>query len=571
MTDHPDLRLADFLVAGGHLADDRAAELVVDAARTGTPLASRLVAGQDVSQPVLAQALAAVGGLRYIHPVDLRPSPEARDLFSADEAREVRGLPVEVHGDRVVIAFATPPEEDQLNRAGELAGRWVDPVIAEVDALLDALRVTYDPAAQDPSAAAGDGDAAPPSPVDDGMTSSIDGDAAPRVPVIETADTTDTADATDTAPAPESAPVPVITSVVEPTNVELDQLLGYLLDIGGSDLHLTVGVPPMVRIHGHLRPIEGQPVLDPSSVKALVYGALDEDHIESFERDLELDTAYALPGRSRFRVNVFRQRGHLGAVMRAIPYEIPPFDSLGLPPSVKRLAELHRGLVLVTGPTGSGKSTTLASLLDIVNRTRAVHILSCEDPIEFVHDHKRSIVNQREVGGDTRSFASALKRALREDPDVILVGEMRDLETIATALTAAETGHLVFATLHTQSAPSTVDRIVDVFPPEQQGQVRTMLAFTLQAVITQQLVPTAGGSGRAVAAEVLMATPAIRHLIRDKKVHQIPTQMQAGAEHGMITMDQSLAGLVRSGHISFDVALERAVDPEDLRNLLGRR
>ena len=258
-------------------------------------------------------------------------------------------------------------------------------------------------------------------------------------------------------------------------------------------------------------------------------------------------------------------------MLRVIPYEIPPFDELGLPDAVKALADLPRGLVLVTGPTGSGKSTTLASLLDIINRSKPVHIMSCEDPIEFLHTHQRAIVNQREVGQDTHSFASALKRVLREDPDVILVGEMRDLETIHMALTAAETGHLVFGTLHTQSAPQTVDRIVDVFPPEQQGQIRVMLATTLQAVVTQQLLPRPDNTGRLVAAEVLIATPAIRNLIREGKGHQIPTQMQAGAQHGMVTMDQTLAALVRAGRLTLDVALERAGNAEDLRNLLGVR
>jgi twitching motility protein PilT len=266
---------------------------------------------------------------------------------------------------------------------------------------------------------------------------------------------------------------------------------------------------------------------------------------------------------------VFRQRGSVGAVLRAIPFQIPDLADLGLPPVVAKLAELPRGLVLVTGPTGSGKSTTLASLLDVINRTKAVHILSCEDPVEFLHTHRLAIVNQREVGPDTHSFASALKRALREDPDVILVGEMRDLETIHMALTAAETGHLVFATLHTQSAAQTVDRIVDVFPPTQQAQVRVMLATTLEAVVTQQLLPVPDGSGRVVAAEVLVATPAVRNLIREAKGYQIPTQMQAGAQHGMITMDKSLAQLVRSGRITLEKAVERAADPEDLRNLLG--
>ncbi|MEY2503614.1 MAG: twitching motility protein PilT, partial [Verrucomicrobiota bacterium] len=258
------------------------------------------------------------------------------------------------------------------------------------------------------------------------------------------------------------------------------------------------------------------------------------------------------------------------SVMRVIPHEIVPLGALGLPDTVGHFATLTRGLVLVTGPTGSGKSTTLASLVDLINTTRPVHIMTVEDPIEFLHTHKRAVVNQREVGEDTRSFSAALKHVLRQDPDVILVGEMRDLETISTALTAAETGHLVFATLHTQDAPQTVDRVIDVFPAHQQQQIRVQLATSLQAVVTQQLVPLVGGQGRTVAAEVLVATPAVRNLIREGKVHQIYSAMQAGARFGMRSMDQSLAELVRTGRITFDVAVERAANPDDLRRLLGR-
>jgi twitching motility protein PilT len=299
----------------------------------------------------------------------------------------------------------------------------------------------------------------------------------------------------------------------------------------------------------------------------MLYAIITQKQREKFENDLELDTSYTLPGKSRFRLNMFLQRDAVGAVMRAIPFEIVPFGNLGLPPSVEQFAELPRGLVLVTGPTGSGKSTTLASLVDIVNRTKAVHIMTVEDPIEFLHRHKRSLVNQREVGEDTHSFANALRHVLRQDPDVILVGEMRDLETISTALTAAETGHLVFATLHTQDAPQSIDRVIDVFPSHQQQQIRVQLAASLQGIITQQLIPTADGSGRAVGAEVLVATPAIRNLIREAKVHQIYSLMQAGAKHGMVSMDQSLAGLVRQGRVTMDTAIEFCSNEDDLRRL----
>jgi twitching motility protein PilT len=362
------------------------------------------------------------------------------------------------------------------------------------------------------------------------------------------------------------AAAPALASLV-PTHV--DQLLEHCLRMGGSDLHLAAGAAPTVRVNGTLVPIAGYATLRGEVIEALVFAILDDRKIAVFDSELELDTSYSIPGRSRFRINVFRQRGSVGAVLRVIPFDIPDFADLHMPAIVRTFAELPRGLVLVTGPTGSGKSTTLAALLDIINRTKAVHILSCEDPIEFLYSHKMAIVNQREVGQDTKTFASALKRALREDPDVILVGEMRDFETIHMALTAAETGHLVFATLHTQSAPQTVDRIVDVFPPDQQAQIRVMLATTLQAVVTQQLIPTADGLSRAAAVEILIATPAVRNLIRERKGFQLASQMQSGARFGMVTMDQSLAELVRSRRVSLDTALEHAANPDDLRTVLG--
>ncbi len=370
---------------------------------------------------------------------------------------------------------------------------------------------------------------------------------------------------------PERHCSPRRSSVAAKVPQNIDELLEQCLQLNGSDLHLAAGAPPTVRVNGTLRPLEGYGILHGAMIERLVFAILNERKIEAFSSELELDTSYSIPGKSRFRMNVFRQRGAIGAVLRTIPFNIPDFDSLHLPAVIRTFADLPRGLVLVTGPTGSGKSTTLASLLDIINRTKPVHILSCEDPIEFLYDHKKAIVNQREVGEDTNSFASALKRALREDPDVILVGEMRDLETIHMALTAAETGHLVFATLHTQSAPQTVDRIVDVFPPDQQGQIRVMLATTLQAVVTQQLLPTADGRGRAAAAEILIATPAVRNLIRERKGYQLASQMQAGAKYGMVTMDQNLADLVKSHRITLDAALERAASPDDLRRLLGMK
>jgi twitching motility protein PilT len=322
-------------------------------------------------------------------------------------------------------------------------------------------------------------------------------------------------------------------------------------------------------VHGELKPLTEYPTMNGSEIRRMVYAILTSKQREKFEAELELDTSHAIPGAGRFRLNVFQQRDSVGAVMRAIPYEIVPLDQLGLPGSVAQFAELPRGLLLVTGPTGSGKSTTLASLVDIINRTKPVHIMTVEDPIEFLHKHKTAVVNQREVGEDTHSFAKALKHVLRQDPDVILVGEMRDLETIHTALTAAETGHLVFGTLHTQDAPQSIDRMIDVFPSHQQQQVRVQLASALQGVVTQQLVPKSGAKGRAVAAEVLVATPAVRNLIREGKTHQIYSALQTSGAVGMQTMDAHLAQLVRMGKITRSLAEQRASVPEELKRLLA--
>ena len=352
--------------------------------------------------------------------------------------------------------------------------------------------------------------------------------------------------------------------------IQINDLLSIVLDRGASDLHITAGSHPVVRVHGSLVRLDQYPKLMPDQIRRMVYGILAQKQRERLEADLELDISYALPGKARFRVNVYFQRDAIGAAFRMIPFEIKTLESLGLPTQVADMARLPRGLVLVTGPTGSGKSTTLASLVDIVNTERPCHIMTVEDPIEFLHRHKLAVVNQRELGQDTHSFASALKHVLRQDPDVILVGEMRDLETISTALTAAETGHLVFATLHTQDAPQTMDRVIDVFPPHQQQQVRVQLASTIQGVVTQQLLPTADGLGRAAACEILVATPAVRNLIREAKIHQIYSAMQAGGRFGMQTMDQGLANLVRTGKVTFEAAEEQCHAPDELRRLLGK-
>jgi twitching motility protein PilT len=330
-----------------------------------------------------------------------------------------------------------------------------------------------------------------------------------------------------------------------------------------------VGVHPSVRIHGDIQPLPEFPVMNGSEIRRMLYAILTQKQRERFEEELELDTSHSVPAMGRFRVNIFLQRDSMGSVMRVIPFQVVPFAELGLPEAVLQFAQLPRGLVLVTGPTGSGKSTTLASLIDVINATRHQHIMTVEDPIEFLHEHKVALINQREVGEDTQSFAKALKHVLRQDPDVILVGEMRDLETISTALTAAETGHLVFATLHTQDAPQSVDRVIDVFPAHQQQQVRVQLASSLQGVVTQQLVPITSGRGRVVSAEVLVATPAVRNLIREGKTHQIYSAMQAGGKYGMQTMDMSLANLVKAGKISMELALEKCANEQDMRRLIG--
>ncbi len=352
-------------------------------------------------------------------------------------------------------------------------------------------------------------------------------------------------------------------------DLDFAEVLLEVIDRRASDLHITAGAPPTVRVRGRLTPIDGYPVLTTTDTREIVYSILSNAQRQKFENNWQLDFAYQIPGRARFRVNAYFQRSAVGAAFRLIPFDVVPLEQLGLPPAVAEFGRRARGLVLVTGPTGSGKSTTLASLIDLINCEREEHIMTIEDPIEFLHSHKKCVVNQRELGSDATSFGDALKAALRQDPDVILVGEMRDIETIGTAITAAETGHLVFATLHTQDTPQTIDRIIDVFPPGQQGQVRAQLSVALQGIMTQMLVPTADGAGRCVATEVLVPTPAVRNLIREAKSHQIYSVLQTGASHGMQTMDASLAQLVRAGKITRQIAEARAHSVEELRRLLG--
>src|SRR3954467_8079846 len=351
-------------------------------------------------------------------------------------------------------------------------------------------------------------------------------------------------------------------------NFDFADILIEVIQAGASDLHLTVGAPPMVRERGKLRALD-YPSLSSQDTREIVYSILNNDQRKKLENEWQIDLSYSVPGRARFRVNAYFQRASIGAVMRTIPQDIPNFGSLGLPEILKDFTKKPRGFVLVTGPTGSGKSTTLASMVDRINEERHEHIMTVEDPIEFLHRHKNCVVNQRELGSDAHSFSDALKAALRQDPDVILVGEMRDLETMSTALTAAETGHLVFATLHTQDTSQTVDRIVDAFPHEQQSQVRVQLAMALQGIVTQQLLPTADGKGRVVACEVLIPTPAVRNLIREGKTHQIYSALQTGGAHGMQTMDAALVDLVRRQKITRELAEAPPSSPEELRRLMG--
>jgi twitching motility protein PilT len=355
-----------------------------------------------------------------------------------------------------------------------------------------------------------------------------------------------------------------------PHLISIDDLLEQMVTVGASDLHVSVDSPPVLRVRGHIERVDGFESLTADDTRTLLYRILSSEQQKHFELQRQLDFAYAIPGLARFRVNVYYQREAVSAAFRLIPQEIKTLEELGLPETLHTLAEKPRGLVLVTGPTGSGKSTTLAAIIDEINRNRSEHILTVEDPIEFLHRHKRCIVNQREIGPDALSFGEALKAALRQDPDVILVGEMRDLETISTALTAAETGHLVFATLHTQSAPSTIDRIVDVFPPAQQEQVRIMIATSLQAVVTQALLPTADGLGRVAALEILLPDDAVRNLIRQAKVEQVYSVMQTNTARGMQTMEQSLADLALRGVVTVSEALARSSRPDQLVGILER-
>ena len=551
--------LGEILLEQGLITPEQLQFAVQEENKTGRSAWKVLLESGLLSERDLVRGRALQFGLEFVDAREIQPSPEALAIVPGDIARRQLAIPLRVQEGRLVVAMAEPTNHQAVLELEQVSGLAIVPAVAYRTDLQGALERAYKeasvtaeaPAA--PASVAGPATEPPPSTNGYGSIAALSPDDLPLVemPAAEVAEDEASDEEVDKEP-------------------NLADFLFAVLEQEASDLHLTAGLPPMVRVHGELRSIKGYRTLMPKDLQQIIYGMLTQKQREIFEEHLELDISYSLPGAARFRVNIFQQRDSVGAVMRMIPFEIKHPDELGLPNAVKEFAKLRRGLVLVTGITGSGKSTTLAGLIDMVNSERAEHIMTVEDPIEFLHRHKRSIVNQREVGTDTKGFAIALKHVLRQDPDVILVGEMRDLETISTALTAAETGHLVFATLHTQDAPQSVDRVIDVFPPHQQEQVRIQLAGTIAGIVSQQLVPTAGGKGRVVASEVLVATPAVRNLIREGKTHQIYTAMQAGGKFGMQVMDQHLAQLAKSGTITHDMGLERCHHMEEYSRLTGK-
>ena len=508
-------QFGESLVERHVLARDVLEDTLKESAETGLPLPAILIQRGLVGPKDLAAATAAALGLRFVDFDDTPINPAVAHLVEEGLARQHAALAVERDGSTLIVAFADPADHAAIASVSATVQSQSDltivPAVAERQELLEAIDQAYGSTDRDHSRAL----------------------------------------------------------VGEGVDPELLRMFQRVHELDASDLHLAAGQPPIVRILGELHRLTDFPPLSGSRIRELTYSILNRRQQEHFEETHELDTNYTVPGVARYRVNIYLKRDAVAASFRQIPYQVVGFDQLGLPDSVRQFANLPRGLVLVTGPTGSGKSTTLAALIDIVNQTRPCHIVTIEEPVEFVHESKMALVSQRDVGTDTMSFATALRQALRQDPDVILVGEMRDLETISTAVTAAETGHLVFATLHTQDAPQTIDRIVDAFPAEQQDQVRIQVASTLQGIVTQQLVPTVDGTARVVAAEVLVATPAIRNLVRDGKIHQVFPMLQAGRKFGMNTMDEHLGQLVREGRVSLEQALLRCRDQNELRRCAG--
>ncbi|MFY9586561.1 MAG: PilT/PilU family type 4a pilus ATPase [Actinomycetota bacterium] len=516
--------LGEVLVDERLLSREQLQQALIRQKESGQPLGKILLEMGLVEEKSLVEAVSKQIGVAFVDLEDPRLDRAVVDLVPLDFARSREAVPVRIEDNALVVAMAHPSNRSTIQEIEEMTGHQVTPALAVRRHLLIALeRIATMPPEQQ----------------------------SYEEEVLQ-----------EMVPAGELA--------AETKEIHIHDLLERAMVENASDIHLTVGTPPVMRIHGKLVRLEEYPILQPAEIRRLVYGILTQKQRETLEEHQELDLSYSLPQKARFRLNVYFQKDAVGAAFRQIPIDVRHIDELGLPPKVADFARLARGFVLVTGPTGSGKSTTLAAIVDVINRERPDHIMTVEDPIEYLHKHKTAIINQREVGTDTKSFANALKHVLRQDPDVILVGEMRDLETISTALTAAETGHLVFATLHTQDAPQTIDRIIDVFPPHQQQQVRVQLAASLQGVVTQQLLPTSNGTGRVLAIEILIATPAVRNLIREGKTHMIYSSMQAGAKFGMQTMDQALADLVKANKITFELALERCHNAEDLAKLAGR-
>ncbi|MEA2475925.1 MAG: twitching motility protein PilT [Actinomycetota bacterium] len=547
--------LGEVMLQEGMISAEQFNEALAWEQESGDPAWKVLLERGFVSERDLVCARALQIGIPFVDAANETPEPTAVELLPREAAERLVALPLRVENGNLVVAMGEPRNQLVINELTRLTEMPVIAAAAYRRDLRERIDAVYGRSVPPPSP-----DWMTPPGTESPWMGSGDAEMETNLPSPFAA-----AD----IPLVETNPVPAERNP-EDDQLNLADLLDEVTSSGASDLHLTAGLPPMLRIDGELRPIEGQPKLMPRPLQTLIYSMLTQKQRETFEDNLELDLSYAIPGQARFRVNVFQQRSSLACVMRNIPVGIKTLDELGLPAAVKEFADMKRGLVLVTGITGSGKSTTLAALVDSINTRRHDHIITIEDPIEFLHKHKTSVVNQREVGGDTHSFQAALKHSLRQDPDVILVGEMRDLETIQTALTAAETGHLVFGTLHTQDAPQSVDRVIDVFPPHQQQQIRVQLASTLMGVVSQQLISKREGSGRAVATEVLFATPAVRNLIREGKTHQIYTSMQAGGAFGMRVMDQSLAELVKAGTITYETALEHCHHVEEFNRLTGR-
>ncbi|CAN5343051.1 hypothetical protein BH23ACT9_BH23ACT9_19470 [soil metagenome] len=552
--------LGDLLVQQGVLSAERLEQAEHVRAQQGSSLGKTLIEMNMASESQIVAAVATQIGLPF---ADVKPGtvdPMAAGLLPRDVARELLALPVQFgDGNTILVALADPGNGAALSRVAAITGLEAYPALAVKSDLMQAIEHLADASAEGASSIP---TAAPPPLAQPA--------AVTPTPVQPVAHAQNGHTPTPAAAAPAVAEPQPQLAYEQELSFDLEEALKVLVQRGGSDLHLTMGIPPAIRVDGDLEHLTTMPVLEPDMLRNALYSIMTQKQREAFENELELDMSYSMPGYGRFRVNVFQQRESIGSVMRMIPFEIKPLEDLGVPAQVANFAFMPRGLVLVTGPTGSGKSTTLASVIDIINRERASHIMTVEDPIEFLHTHKKAVVNQRELGQDTHSFGQALKHVLRQDPDVILVGEMRDLETIQLAITAAETGHLVFGTLHTQDAPQTVDRIIDVFPPHQQEQIRVMLATALNGVVTQQLLKRADGQGRAVAVEIMVATSAIKNLIREGKTHQMYSSIQAGKQHGMVAMDQSLAELVKRGTVTYNHALERCSSVPDFNRLCGK-